>query len=192
MLELAAHGGHGRSTLPQARDLRRLPAARNGVRAQGASGRRRRDASVAGLALHLGPRRRPPGRRRLRRESESRWPPTASSAPGLRIEATDGQRRVTHAAQEFGAEAEVGIKFSRRRNSSETFGVASSRERSTKVEISDSLEHDEGWENVKGLIDLAKRAQMTPLSPQRRQRVIDGLMKRLERDRIERAERQRM
>ena len=60
------------------------------------------------------------------------------------------------------------------------------------MEISDSLEHDEGWENVKKLIDLAKRAPMTPLSPQRRQRVIDGLLKRLERDRIEQAERQRM
>jgi len=40
-------------------------------------------------------------------------------------EATDGQRRVTRAAQEFARTAEEGIKFSRRRNSSETFGVAS-------------------------------------------------------------------
>lgn len=60
------------------------------------------------------------------------------------------------------------------------------------MEIGDSLEHDEGWENVKKLIDLTKCAQATPLSPERRQRVIDGLLKRLERDRIERAERQRM
>jgi hypothetical protein len=60
------------------------------------------------------------------------------------------------------------------------------------VETGDRLEHDEGWENIKRLIDLAKCAQVTPLSPQRRQRVIDGLMKRLERDRIEQAERQRM
>jgi hypothetical protein len=60
------------------------------------------------------------------------------------------------------------------------------------VESGDRLEHDEGWENVKRLIDLAKCAEVTPLSPQRRQRVIDGLMKRLEQDRIERAARQRM
>jgi len=60
------------------------------------------------------------------------------------------------------------------------------------VETGDRLKHDEGWENVKKLIDLAKCAQATPLSPQRRQRVIDGLLKRLEQDRIERAARQRM
>jgi hypothetical protein len=60
------------------------------------------------------------------------------------------------------------------------------------VEIGDSLEHDEGWENVKKLIDLAKCAHVTPLSPQRRQRVIDGLLERLQQDRIERAERERM
>jgi len=60
------------------------------------------------------------------------------------------------------------------------------------VETGDSLEHDEGWESVKRLIDLAKCAQEPPLSPQRRRRIVDGLLKRLERDRIERAERQRM
>ena len=60
------------------------------------------------------------------------------------------------------------------------------------METGDSLEHDEGWESVKRLIDLAKCAEVTPLSPRRRQRIVDGLLKRLERDRIERAERQRM
>ena len=60
------------------------------------------------------------------------------------------------------------------------------------METGDSLEHDEGWESIKRLIDLAKCAEVTPLSPRRRQRIVDGLLKRLERDRIERAERQRM
>jgi hypothetical protein len=60
------------------------------------------------------------------------------------------------------------------------------------VETGDSLEHDQGWERIKRLIDLAKYAEETPLSPRRRQRIVDGLLKRLERDRIERAERQRM
>ena len=59
------------------------------------------------------------------------------------------------------------------------------------METGDSLEHDEGWESVKRLIDLAKCAEVTPLSPRRRQRIVDGLLQRLERDRIERAERQR-
>jgi len=60
------------------------------------------------------------------------------------------------------------------------------------VETGETLEHDEGWENVKRLIDLAKAAHMTPLSPARRQRIHDGLLRRLEQDRIERAERRRM
>ena len=56
----------------------------------------------------------------------------------------------------------------------------------------DSLEHNEGWEKVKRLIELAKRAEPMTLSPARRQRIHVGLLQRLERDRIERAERQRM
>jgi hypothetical protein len=60
------------------------------------------------------------------------------------------------------------------------------------VETGDRLEEDEGWEKVKKLIELAKSAQATPLSAARRQRIRDGLLQRLERDRIEQAERQRM
>jgi len=60
------------------------------------------------------------------------------------------------------------------------------------VETGDSLEHDEGWERIKALIELAKRAEERTLSPERRQRIRAGLLQRLERDRIERAERQRM
>jgi hypothetical protein len=60
------------------------------------------------------------------------------------------------------------------------------------VEIGDSLEHDEGWQRIKALIELAKSAEATTLSPERRQRIRDGLLQRLERDRIERVERQRM
>jgi hypothetical protein len=59
------------------------------------------------------------------------------------------------------------------------------------VETGDSLEYDEGWESVRKLIELAKGAQPT-LSPARRQRIRDGLLQRLERDRIELAQRQRM
>jgi hypothetical protein len=56
------------------------------------------------------------------------------------------------------------------------------------VESGDSQEqHDEGWESVKRLIELAKRAQEPTLSPARRQRIRDGLLRRLERDRMERA-----
>jgi hypothetical protein len=60
------------------------------------------------------------------------------------------------------------------------------------VETGDSLEHDEGWEKIKRLIELAKSAEPTTLSPRRRQRIHEGLLKRLERDRIERAVTQRM
>jgi hypothetical protein len=60
------------------------------------------------------------------------------------------------------------------------------------VETDDSLEHEEGWEHIKRLIDLAKSAQATTLSPERRQRIRDGLLQRLERDQIERAERRRI
>jgi hypothetical protein len=60
------------------------------------------------------------------------------------------------------------------------------------VETGDSLEHDEGWERVKRLIELAKSAEATTFSAARRQRIRDGLLQRLERDRIEQAERERM
>ena len=60
------------------------------------------------------------------------------------------------------------------------------------METGDRLEHDEGWERVKKLLELAKCAQVRTLSPERRQRIRDGLLQRLERDRIERVERQRM
>jgi hypothetical protein len=60
------------------------------------------------------------------------------------------------------------------------------------VETGDRLEEDEGWENVKRLIELARTAQAAPLSAARRQRIRDGLLQRLERDRTEEAERLRM
>ena len=60
------------------------------------------------------------------------------------------------------------------------------------METGDTLEYDEGWESVKRLIELAKAAYATPLSPQRRQHIRERLLQRLEQDRIERAERQRM
>jgi hypothetical protein len=60
------------------------------------------------------------------------------------------------------------------------------------VETGDSLEHDEGWESVKRLIELAKSELAAPLPPEQHQRIRDGILQRLERDRIERAERQRM
>jgi hypothetical protein len=60
------------------------------------------------------------------------------------------------------------------------------------VEIGDCLGHDEGWERLKRLIELAKSAQGPALSPARRKRICDGLLQRLEQDRVERAERQRM
>jgi len=60
------------------------------------------------------------------------------------------------------------------------------------VETGDSLEHDEGWERVKRLIELAKGEQAATFTPERRARIRDGLLRRLEQDRIERAGRQRM
>ena len=60
------------------------------------------------------------------------------------------------------------------------------------MEHGDSLEHDEGWESVKRLIELAKRAPEPTLSPERRRRIRDGLLRRLEQDRIEQAARPRM
>jgi len=57
------------------------------------------------------------------------------------------------------------------------------------VENGDTLGHDEGWESVKRLIELAKSAPPRTLSPERRERICAGLVQRLERDRIERAER---
>lgn len=60
------------------------------------------------------------------------------------------------------------------------------------METGDKLEHDEGWESVKRLIELAKSAPALTLSPERRRRLRDELLQRLERDRIEQAERQRM
>ena len=51
----------------------------------------------------------------------------------------------------------------------------------------EGLEHDEGWLAVKRLIELAKRAPPPPLSAERRSRIRQGLLERLERDRIERA-----
>ena len=60
------------------------------------------------------------------------------------------------------------------------------------METGDRLEPDEGWESVKRLIDLAKSAHTTPLSEARRRRIRENLLQRLERDRIEQAERLRM
>jgi hypothetical protein len=44
------------------------------------------------------------------------------------------------------------------------------------------MERDAGWESVKRLIELARRAPTT-LTPERRQRIRQGLIERLERDR---------
>jgi hypothetical protein len=60
------------------------------------------------------------------------------------------------------------------------------------VETRDRLEHEEGWESVKRLIELAKSAPEMTLSPERRQQIREGLLRRLERERIEAAQRQRM
>jgi hypothetical protein len=59
------------------------------------------------------------------------------------------------------------------------------------VETGDSLEHDEGWQSVRRLIELAKSAHSPTLSPERRQRIREGLLQRLERDRIEKLDRER-
>jgi hypothetical protein len=60
------------------------------------------------------------------------------------------------------------------------------------VETRDRLEHEEGWKSVKRLIELAKSAPEMTLSPERRQQIREGLLQRLERERIEAGERQRM
>jgi hypothetical protein len=46
------------------------------------------------------------------------------------------------------------------------------------------MQRDEGWESVKRLIELARKAPTT-LTPERRQRICQGLIERLERDRDE-------
>jgi hypothetical protein len=51
----------------------------------------------------------------------------------------------------------------------------------------DGLEQDEGWAAVKRLIELAKREPPPPLSAERRRRIRQGLLERLERDRIQRS-----
>lgn len=58
------------------------------------------------------------------------------------------------------------------------------------METGYSLEHDEGWQSVKRLIELARSAPTT-LSPERRQKIRQGLLERLERDRLETLERER-
>lgn len=58
------------------------------------------------------------------------------------------------------------------------------------VETGYSLENDEGWKSVKRLIELARSAPAT-LSAERKQRIREGLMERLERDRLETQERER-
>lgn len=59
------------------------------------------------------------------------------------------------------------------------------------METGDSLEHDEGWESVRRLIELAKSAHNPTLSPERRERIRQGLLQRLERDRFEALDRDR-
>ena len=58
------------------------------------------------------------------------------------------------------------------------------------METGYSLEHDEGWQSVKRLIELARSAPTT-LSPERRQKIRQGLLERLERDRLDTLERER-
>ena len=58
------------------------------------------------------------------------------------------------------------------------------------METGYSLENDEGWQSVKRLIELARSAPTT-LSPERRQKIRQGLLERLERDRLETLERER-
>ena len=60
------------------------------------------------------------------------------------------------------------------------------------METGERLEHDEGWERVRRLIELAKSEQEETFSPERKQRLRDNLLRRLEQDRIQRLERQRM
>jgi hypothetical protein len=49
------------------------------------------------------------------------------------------------------------------------------------------MEHDEGWAAVKRLIELAKSVPPPPLSAERRWRIRQGLLERLERERVQRA-----
>lgn len=51
----------------------------------------------------------------------------------------------------------------------------------------EGLENDEGWAAVKRLIELAKSEPPPPLSPERRWRIRQGLIARLERERLERS-----
>lgn len=51
----------------------------------------------------------------------------------------------------------------------------------------EGLEHDEGWAAVKRLIELAKKDPPPPLSAERRSRIRQGLLERLERDRVRRS-----
>jgi len=60
------------------------------------------------------------------------------------------------------------------------------------VETGDTVEHDEGWARVKRLIELAKNAPAPTLSPERRLRIRNGLLLRLEREQIEQAQRPRI
>ena len=48
------------------------------------------------------------------------------------------------------------------------------------METGDTVEHDEGWERVKKLIELAKNAPAPTLSPERRLRIRNGLLLRLD------------
>ena len=60
------------------------------------------------------------------------------------------------------------------------------------METGDSLEHDEGWESVKKLIELAKSAHDPRRSaPSGASEFVDGPHQRLERDRFEPSDRQR-
>ena len=54
------------------------------------------------------------------------------------------------------------------------------------METGDSLEADEGWQSVKRLIELAKRAPVPPLTAERKRQIRQRLLQRLERDRLER------
>lgn len=51
----------------------------------------------------------------------------------------------------------------------------------------EGVEHDEGWAAVKRLIELAKSVPPPPLSAERRWRIRQGLLERLERERVQRA-----
>jgi hypothetical protein len=59
------------------------------------------------------------------------------------------------------------------------------------VKIGDRLEQGEEWEKVKRLIELARNAHRTELTPERKQRIRQALVERFERAPIERLERAR-